>query len=272
MASFLSGKVVWITGASSGLGRALALEAASLGARIVLSGRRAGALDEVAQGCKERGAEAAAVLAFDLESAPARAEACAAAPGLLGPVDLLILNAGVSQRSSFLDTAPGVFDRVMNLDFAAQVDLVRRCLPAMVERRSGCLIAISSFIGLAGMPLRPAYSAAKHALAGLFQNLRAELVGTGVRVVTAYPGYVRTAVARNALSGDGKPMAIDDPRIDGGFDPAPVARRILRAAGGGNPELKVAFDWRQRLGLFLCRYLPSAWASLSARHAGVGKR
>ena len=272
MKSWLAGKVVWITGASSGIGRAVAQEAASMGARILLSGRRGEILDEVARECAARGAQAAAVLAFDLEVPEARAEACAAAPALLGPVDLLILNAGVSQRSAFLDTAPAVFERVMNLDFSAQVDLARRCLPAMVARRSGCLLAVSSFIGLAGMPLRPAYSSAKHALAGLFQNLRAELVGTGVRVVTAYPGYVRTGVGRNALSGDGRPMAVDDPHIERGFDPAPVARRILRAAGGGNPELKVAFDFRQRLGLFLCRHCPSAWARLSARHAGIGAR
>jgi len=269
MKNSLAGKVVWITGASSGIGRAIALEAAALGARTILSGRRAAALDEVAAECKRRGGEAAAVLAFDLESAEARAEACAAAPGLLGPIDVIVLNAGMSQRSTFLETAPEVFDRVMNLDFHAQVDMVRRCLPAMIARRSGCLIAISSFIGLAGMPLRPAYSSAKHALAGLFQNLRSELLGTGVRVVTVYPGYVRTGVGRNALLGDGRPSEAEDPNIVGGFDPAPVARRILRAVRGGTTELKVAFDIRQRLGLFLCRYIPSLWASLSARHAGL---
>jgi len=269
MPNSLKGKVIWITGASSGIGRALALEASSLGARVILSGRRRAVLDEVSLECKVRGAQAGAVVCFDLESPKARAEACEAAPGLLGPIDVLILNAGISQRSTFLDTTAEAFDRVMNLDFAAQVDMIRRCLPAMVERGSGCLVAISSFIGLAGMPLRPAYSSAKHALAGLFQSLRAELTGTGVRVVTVYPGYVRTGVGRNALAGDGSPMAADDPHIEGGFDPAPVARRVLRATLGGTTELKAAFDYRQRLGLFLCRYSPSAWAKLSARHAGL---
>lgn len=263
------GKVMWITGASSGIGRAIALEAAALGARIVLSGRNTETLDEVSRECASRGAQAAAVLCFDLESAAARAEACDAAPGLLGPIDFLVLNAGISQRAGFLETSPEVFDRVMSLDFTAQVDMVRRCLPAMIARGSGCLVAISSFIGLAGMPLRPAYSSAKHALAGLFQNLRSELVGTGVRVVTAYPGYVRTAVARNALAGDGRPMATEDPHIEGGAEPAPVARRILRAMVGGNPELKVAFGLEHRLGLFLSRHAPSAWARLSAKHAGM---
>jgi len=269
MRSNLQSKVVWITGASSGIGRALAAEAAAQGARVVLSGRRREVLDEVSRECRERGAEAGAVLCFDLENPEARAEACAVAPSLLGPIDVLILNAGMSQRATFLETSAETFDRVMNLDFTAQVDLVRRCLPAMVSRRSGCLVAVSSIAGLAGAPLRPAYSSAKHALAGLFQNLRSELTGTEVRVVTVYPGYVRTSVARNALSGDGKPMASDDPNIEGGADPAPVARRILRAALGGKPEVLVAFDLKSRFGLFLSRYMPSAWASLSRKHAGL---
>jgi dehydrogenase/reductase SDR family member 7B len=272
MAKSIRGKAVWITGASSGIGRALALEAAALGARLVLSGRRKDALDELAIECAGRGAAAAEVLAFDLEDAAARADACERAPGLLGSVDVLILNAGMSQRATFLDTAPAVFDRIMNLDFAAQVDMARRCLPAMVDRGSGTLVAVSSIAGLAGAPLRSAYSSAKHALAGLFQNLRSELVGTGVRIVTAYPGYVRTAVARNALSADGKPAAADDPHIEGGFDPAPVARRILRAVLGGRVEVKVAFDLKSRFGLFLSRHMPSAWATLSHRHAGLATK
>jgi len=265
----LKGKVVWITGASSGIGRALALEAAALGARLVLSGRRQAALDEASRECEARGAEAGAVLCFDLESPAARAEACEAAPKLLGPVDVLVLNAGMSQRSTFLETTSEAFDRVMNLDFAAQVDMVRRCLPAMAARGSGTLVAVSSFVGLAGMPLRPAYSSAKHALAGLFQNLRSELSGTGVRVVTVYPGYVRTAVAHNALDGSGRPTSAADPHIEGGVDPASVARRILRAVLGGPVEVKAGFGPKLRFALFLSRRFPSAYASMTKRHAGL---
>ncbi len=269
MSKNLAGKVIWVTGASSGIGRAIALEAAAFGARVVLSGRRQAALDDVARECKERGGEAAAVLAFDLENAAARAEACEAAPALLGALDAVVLNAGMSQRSTFLGTSPETFDRIMDLDFAAQVDIARRCLPAMSARGSGCLVAISSIAGLAGVPVRSAYSAAKHALAGFFQSLRAELLGTGVRIVTVYPGYVRTGVGRNALSGDGKPMAVDDPHIEGGADPAPVARRILRAVLGGRVEIMVALDLNSRLAVLLSRYAPSAYARLSQAHVGL---
>lgn len=268
MRRYLSGKVVWITGASSGIGRALALETASRGARLVLSGRRAGALEEVAAECRARGAEAA-VLAFDLEAPEARASACSDAPLPFGRIDAIVLNAGVSQRSLFMETAPEAFDRVMRLDFDAQVDLVRRMLPAMAERGSGCLLAVSSIAGLAGAPLRPAYSSAKHALAGLFQNLRAELYGTGLRIVTAYPGYVRTRIARNALDAGGRPTGAEDPNIEGGADPARVARRMARSLAGGRVEYTVGFDAKARFGLFLSRYLPAAWAALSRRHAGL---
>jgi short-subunit dehydrogenase len=265
----IRGKAVWITGASSGIGRALALEAAKAGAKLILSGRKEAALEAAARECSLLGAEGAAVLAFDLEDAAARASACARAPELFGPLDALVLNAGMSQRSTFLGTSSEAFDRVMRLDFDAQVDLARRCLPAMVARRSGCLVAVSSMTGLAGLPLRPAYSAAKHALAGLFQNLRAELVDSGVRIATVYPGYVRTAVARNALAGDGSAAGADDPHIEAGADPARVARRMLRALSGGPVEVKVAFDLKLRFGLFLSRRMPSAWARLSARHVGL---
>jgi NAD(P)-dependent dehydrogenase (short-subunit alcohol dehydrogenase family) len=270
MKAFLKSKVVWITGASSGIGRALAREAARQGARIVLSGRRPETLDEAAAECRDLGAEAAAVLAFDLESAAARQEACAAAPSLLGPIDALVLNAGISQRSTFMSTSPEAFDRVMNLDFAAQVDMARRMLPAMVERKSGCLVAVSSFVGLAGMPQRPAYSSAKHALAGLFQNLRSELSSTGVRVVTVYPGYVRTAVAHNALDGSGRPTNAADPHIEGGVPPELVARRIVRAIAGGPVEVKAGFSLKLRFGLFLSRRFPAKYASMTKKHAGLG--
>jgi NAD(P)-dependent dehydrogenase (short-subunit alcohol dehydrogenase family) len=270
MRNSLRGAVAWITGASSGIGRSIAIEATGRGASVILSGRNAERLAETARECSaaSKGTRTA-ILPFDLEDPEARAAACRAAPGLLGPVDVLVLNAGISQRATFLETTPESFDRIMALDFGAQVDLVRRCLPAMVERDSGCIVGISSIAGLAGFPLRPAYSSAKHALAGLLQNIRSELSGTKVRIVTVYPGYVRTPIAVNALDGSGRPTGVDDPRIVAGADPARCARRIAEAIECGNVEIKVAFDLKSRFGIFLSRRFPSALASLSAKHAGI---
>jgi NAD(P)-dependent dehydrogenase (short-subunit alcohol dehydrogenase family) len=269
-----AGKTVWITGASSGIGEAMAIEAARRGARLVLTSRRKPALEAVAAACARAaeasgsGAPTANVLEADLSDPAARAAACDAVLRS-GGVDVAVLNAGVSQRSSFLETPPGTFAAIMEVDFEAPVDMTRRLLPSMLERGSGALVAVSSLLGLAGAPLRPAYSAAKHALAGLFQSLRSELIGTGIRIVTAFPGYVRTPIDRAALGPDGEPMGIDDPHISGGADPGRVARRILDAALRGPVERKLALGPKLRLGLFLSRRIPSLWASMSARHVGI---
>lgn len=266
-----AGKRLWITGASSGIGRALALEAAARGAGLVVSARRRELLEELASACLAAGAPTCEVLAFDLADPKARSKACAAVLAE-APLDGLILNAGMSQRATFIESSPASFAAVMDLDFEAPVDLLRSCLPSMIARGSGLLVAVSSIAGLAGSPLRPAYSAAKHALAGLFQCLRSELLGSGLRVLTVYPGYVRTAIARTALGPEGKATGEEDSNIAKGADPGAVARKILNAGLSGPLELKVAFDLKSRFGLFLSRHLPQAWASLSARHAKLGDR
>jgi NAD(P)-dependent dehydrogenase (short-subunit alcohol dehydrogenase family) len=240
----------------------------------VLSARRKGLLDEVAAACAAAGGPGCPpceLFPFDLADPAARRQACAQILAA-GPLDGIFLNAGMSQRATFIETPPEAFAAVMGLDFDAPVDLLRLCLPAMLERRSGFLVAVSSIAGLAGSPLRPAYSAAKHAIAGLFQCLRSELLGSGLRVVTVYPGYVRTAIARTALGPGGKIGGEEDVNIAAGADPALVAGRILDAALAGPMELKLAFDLKSRFGLFLSRRFPLAWASLSAKHAHLGNR
>lgn len=277
-----AGKTVWITGASSGIGRAMALEAARRGAHLILTARRRAALEETADACAreaERAGSAApraVVIAADLADPAARAAACATAIAKArergSGIDILALNAGLTQRATFLETPPEAFEAVMAIDFDAPVDMIRLILPAMLERRSGAIVAVSSIAGLAGAPLRPAYSAAKHALAGFMQCLRAELWGSGLRIVTVYPAYVRTPIALAALGPGGEPTGEEDPHIERGADPAKAAARILDAARRGRMEVKIAFDAKSRFGLFLSRRIPSLWASMSARHADVGER
>ncbi len=271
MKNSLRGAALWITGAASGLGAAIAVGAARRQARLLLSDRRVDALHATAAACHAaRGPEAAPradelLLPFDLSDPAARAASIGNIPGLFGEVDVLVLAGGLSQRSTFLDMKPAVFDYIMEVDFRAQVELIRACLPGMLERGRGAVLIISSLAGLAGAPLRSAYSAAKHALAGLAQSLRAETRGSGVRIVTVYPGFVRTGIGAAALDAEGKSRGIEDPRIAGGADPAACARRILDAALRGPVEIKVGFDATARAALFLSRRLPSLWAALSSR-------
>jgi len=275
MRQILAGKVVWITGASSGIGRALAVEAARRGASIILSGRNEGALREAATLCgesRQAGAPrrpADAILPFDLADPDARREAARQAFALFGRVDILVLNAGVSQRARFAETSPEVFDLIMQTNFSAAVDLTRAILPQMRRRSSGMIVCVSSIAGLMGAPWRTAYSASKHAQAGFFSSLRAELFGSGLQISMVYPGFVRTAISENALEGDGVRHGKLDPLQKSGQDPSETARFVWNKLEAGALDIVVAFDFKARLGVFLSRYFPKLFARSISKHGGL---
>ena len=154
---------------------------------------------------------------------------------------MLVNNAGISQRSLALDTGPEVYRALMETDFFAPLRLTQLVVPHMVERRSGRLVAISSLAGRIGSPLRTGYCAAKHALLGYFEALRAECeVAYNVFVTTVLPGSVRTAIATNALQGDGSVRGTSDANIDAGMDPAEVARIIVEGVAQNRREIIIA--------------------------------
>lgn len=231
------GKTAWVTGASSGIGEALAKGLAQRGARVILSGRREDALKRVA---KEAGGEAL-VLPFEATDYDALPKAVEKALAWKGGVDILVNNAGVSQRSLALDTSFDVYRRIMEIDFFAPLHLTQLVLPSMVERKSGHIVIISSVAGKVGAPLRTAYCAAKHACIGYYDALRAEIekaYGIGVVVVT--PGSVKTGVARNALTGDGSAREKSDANIDNGMAPENAAKIILDGVAAEQREIPVA--------------------------------
>ena len=231
------GETAWVTGVSSGIGEALARGLAQRGAAVILSGRRLYALEAVAAGLDTP----TLVLPFeatDLDALPAIAERAIA---WRGGVDLLINNAGVTQRSLALDTDFSVYRRIMEVDYFGPVRLTQLVLPHMVARRSGRLAVVSSVAGKVGVPLRTGYCSAKHALVGYFDSLRAEIeqaYGVGVSVIT--PGSVATQVALNAFSGDGSQHRQADPNIDNGMPASQAARIILDGIAAGQREIPVA--------------------------------
>lgn len=228
-----TGKRVWITGASSGIGAALAEAFAARGARLVLSGRRREALAEVAA----RAQPDAQILPFEATDWAALPEVAAQA----GAVDALVNNAGISQRSLAVDTRPEVYARIVETDLLAPIWLTQLALPGMAARRSGHIIGISSVAGRVGTVLRTGYCAAKHGLIGYLDALRAEVEQAyGIRVTTVLPGSVRTQVAANALLADGSARGESDPNIDAGMEPAECARRILAGIEAGEREILVA--------------------------------
>ena len=238
-----SGKVVWITGASSGIGAALARDAASRGAHIILSGRDEARLAEVAADCGET-----LILPFDVRDDAALADATEKAIGWKGGVDVAVANAGVSQRSRALKTDMQVYRDIIDIDLTAQIAFSQGLIGHMTERGSGALAFISSIAGKVGVPMRTAYCAVKFGLAGYGDALRAELSQTGVNVHVIYPGSVATDVARNAMVGDGSKRGRSDKVIDEGIPASDAAKAMLDGIAAGEREIIVAQGMEAGMG------------------------
>lgn len=235
------GQVVWITGASGGIGAALARQLAARGARLVLSARRADALEAVKADCVDAGLEWDSVLVLPLDvtatsSMPAAVEAVLAH---FGHIDLLVNNAGISQRSLCLETELDVYRRLFEIDVIGQIALTKQVLPHMVTRGSGHVAVTASVAGKVGVPLRTGYCAAKHAVMGFFDALRTEVAHLGIGVTTIVPGFIRTDIARNALTGTGEPTGAADEDIEGGMDVEECAAAILEGFVNGTEEIAV---------------------------------
>jgi len=229
--------VVWITGASSGIGEALANIFLREGARVILSGRRLEELNRVAAQAPER----TLVLPFDTTDFAALDAVVERAWNWCGHIDLLINNAGVSQRSLALDTHFDVYRQLMEVDYLAPVALTQKLLPLMVARRSGHLAVVSSVAGKVGVPLRSGYCGAKHAVIGYFDALRAEIEQAyGIHVSVILPGSVKTSVAINALEGNGSARGRSDDNIDHGMDVELAAQQIIDGLKKHSREIPVA--------------------------------
>lgn len=230
-------KVVWITGASSGIGEALANALLAQGAEVILSGRRAEALQATARQAPER----SLVLPFETTDYARLPELVEQAWGWRGRIDLLINNAGISQRSLAMDTSMDVYRQLIEVDYLAPVALTQALLPRLAEQGSGQLAIVSSVAGKVGVSLRTGYCGAKHAVVGYFEALRAEVEqGYGIGVSVILPGSVRTAIAQNALEGHGASRGRSDENIDNGIDPVNAAQTIIDGLAARQHDIIVA--------------------------------
>ncbi|MEQ1817428.1 MAG: SDR family NAD(P)-dependent oxidoreductase [Terricaulis sp.] len=232
----VAGKVWWITGASSGIGAALAEALAKDGAKLILSGRNVEALNDVA---KRVGGETL-VLPFeatDYARIPAIVEQAWA---WKERVDGLVNNAGISQRSLAVDTVFEVYEKIIGVDLLAPIALTQALLPRMAAAGGGDIVAISSVAGIAGPPLRSAYSAAKAGIIGYHDSVRAETAHLGMRVLVVAPGSVKTNVSKNALDANAATRGVSDSVIDNGMDAGVAAGRIVEALRNGDRELILA--------------------------------
>ncbi|MCB9080399.1 MAG: SDR family oxidoreductase [Lewinellaceae bacterium] len=246
-------KVVWITGASSGIGEALTYAFAQEGARIVISARRAKELERVRQACPAP--DQILVLPLDVTAFESFAGAFQKILNHFGKLDGLVNNAGISQRSKVVDTSLEVDQQVMNVNFMGPVALTKTVLPHFLARGTGQFIVISSVTGKVGIPYRSAYCASKHALQGFHEALRAEVHDAGIRITIVCPGYVATQVSINALKGDGSKHAIMDQNTAEGISATILAQGILQA--GRKEKAEVYFGKKELAGIYLMRFAPS---------------
>jgi len=253
---------VWITGASSGIGEALARAFHSAGARLILSSRREDELKRVQQACG--GEPSTCVLPLDMARSDELGQKARAALAVFGSIDILVLNAGISQRSLTRDTGEPVYRRLMEVNFFGPEALTRAVLPSMLERKSGHVVVISSIAGRFGVPLRSGYSATKFALHGFYEALRAEEARNGIQVTLVCPGFIRTNISVSALKGDGSQHAKMDPQLEQGMPPEECARQILKGVAARKQEIVVGAR-REKMLVYTKRFFPGLLARMVAR-------
>ncbi|HVI75909.1 MAG TPA: SDR family oxidoreductase [Anaeromyxobacteraceae bacterium] len=262
MGTSLRDNVVVLTGASSGIGRALALELAKEGARLVLAARNLSALETVAGECRARGACAVAHETDVAEKEQCR-ELVERAVAEHGRIDTVVHNAGVSMWARFDEIADlGILDRLMRVNYFGPVYLTYYALP-WLERSRGRIVAISSVAGVTGYPTRCGYSASKHALVGFFDTLRIELAPKGITVTVVYPGFVTSSIRERAFGPDGKPLGRSPVREWEGMSAEQCARLTVNAIVRRNRDLYMtAHSWVAR---WLRRLAPRAVDRMAAR-------
>ena len=260
--SNLKNKVIWITGASSGIGEALAYELARKGAKLILSARRKGELERVKGNCIAAAQPNVRVLALDVSKPETLKLSTEAAIQLFGHVDILVNNSGISQRSFAKDTMIEVDRQLMEVNYFGAVALTKYLLPHFLKRKSGHFVTVSSVTGRFGTPYRSGYAASKHALHGFFDSLRAELWKQcrSVYVTIICPGFIHTPITLSAVTGDGTPLGKMDEGQYKGMPPEQCAVKMVRAMERRKNEVYIG--GREVLGVYAKRWLPNLFARI----------
>lgn len=231
-------QIVWVTGASSGIGKACAESWARRGATVVLSARKAETLDAVASPLRDNGADVH-VVTLDLSDSDSLQAVAQHVEEKIGPVDVMVHCGGISQRSKAIETALDVDRRVMEIDYFGTLALTKALLPGMVKRGRGHFVVVTSLMGLFSSPLRSGYCGAKHALHGFFESLRAEHHDDGLKVTMVCPGFIRTNISLNAVVGDGSQQGTMDAKTGAGMTAEQCAERMVKAVERNKAEVLI---------------------------------
>ncbi|MGN6181635.1 MAG: SDR family NAD(P)-dependent oxidoreductase [Mucilaginibacter sp.] len=253
MKTVFKNQVVWITGASSGIGEALAYALSAEGAKLILSSRRTTELERVKNNCLHP--DQVRVLPLNLMDSSSLEEKAQLAIALFGEINIMVHNGGISQRAPVSETDITVHRNVMELNYFSYIILTKALLPHFLARGSGHFVVTSSVMGKIGTPMRAAYAAAKHALHGYFDCLRAEVSNSGINVTVLTPGYIHTPIA--VITGDGGWMQSEPEQINSGFPAEKAAEQIIKAIKKGAYEPYIGkATGQERLALFVNRFWP----------------
>lgn len=250
--SYFSGKNIWITGASSGIGESLALDLSKAGAYLILSGRNKQKLRAVSESLAHP--ERSRVVVVDMRSKEAIEEAVLKVGEEVGNVDVLINNAGISQRALVRDTSDEVDLAILETNLLGPIRMTKSVLPGMLNSGWGHIVVISSVTGKIGTPYRSSYAASKHGLHGFFDSLRAEESKNGIRVSLVCPGYIQTEISKNALMADGTKNGKYDQNSLSGMPVAQFSKKLLRKIAQNKAEIIIG--GKETIGIYLGRYFP----------------
>lgn len=254
--AYYQGKVVWVTGASSGIGESIAYELYRCGAKVILSARRANELERVKTNCQSlslyesSGSSSSGssnntsndpfIVTIDLSDSSSIQNAAKTVLEKFSHVDILINNSGITSRGSALETLSSVEEHVMRINFFGTVELTKLVLPSMIEKNAGHVAVVSSVQGKLGIPFRSAYAASKHAIHGYFDSLRAEISKNNIAVTLCCPGYVKTNLSLNAVTASGSKYGVMDETTSNGYSPDFVAAKMLDGMVDKKTEIIIA--------------------------------
>lgn len=258
---------VWITGATSGIGKALALQYAKNSSVLILTARRLDVLEEVRKECLQLGCPEVHIYELDMAQSEQIDQVYKRVKELVPKVDVLINNAGISQRSLVLDTTLDVYRQLMEVDYFGVIHLTKNILPDMIKNGGGKLVVISSLVGKFSTPLRSGYAAAKHALHGFFDALRTEVKSNNIKVTIICPGFIQTDVSVNALIGDGSAQNTMDKAQQNGMQVSVFSQKAFKAIQKNKAEVYIG--GKETLGVYVNRFFPSFFRSIIIGRAKI---
>jgi short-subunit dehydrogenase len=256
----LSNKVIWVTGASSGIGEQLVYQLVEMKNKVIISARRKAELERVKASCPIESQENIYVLPLDLFDLDSLDTIADQALKLYGKVDVLFNNGGISQRSMAKDTLFEVDQRLINVNFLSTVKLTKKVLPGMIKNDSGHIVLTSSLVGKFGTPFRSSYAASKHALHGFYEALAAESWENNIFVTLFCGGYIKTNISYNAITGDGKSHDQLDDNQAKGKSAKEAATAMIKAVEANKQE--VYFGGKEVMGVYIKRFFPAIFRKI----------